>query len=631
MTFGHSEARQDHSRVPVARRQYVEPVARHDLGRMEHVCPKCRALHWLDERVQKTGSTNRHPLFGMCCGDGSIVLPAPAPPPDPLRRLFSASTPEAQQFREHIRQYNAALSFTSLGAKIDDSVNRGGGGPPVFKIQGELHHQIGSLLPSQGDAPVYAQLYIIDSLEALNHRMQRNGGLDPDVMYRLGGLISENHRWAGIFRRAHEVFQTSRTDQVSLQLTVNRNQDRRRYNLPTSDEVAAVIPGDGTQASGSRDIVLRRRDGSLNRVNEGSAMYECLQYPLFFIYGEDGYHYDLSMSPNNTKRLSRIDYTAFHIQQRENEFSLLLRGGRLFQQYLVDMWAAADQNRLNYLRFHQSELRGALYQGLSDAIDTNSDMHNVGQRIVLPSSYTGGPRYMKQCLQDALALARYHRKIDLFITVTCNPSWPEITRELLPGQTAADRPDLCARVFNMKKQAIIDDIYKNGIFGKAVAHVYTIEFQKRGLPHMHILIFLQPGDKIQTPEQVDSVVWARWPDPESQPLLFETVKRCMVHTCGDRCLENGKCFRHYPKPFQPHTSVNNEGYPLYSRPEDGPSYDVRGTPISNQWIVPYSPWLSAKYNCHINVECLASFATLKYINKYIHKGSDRTTLQVSRF
>jgi len=596
---------------------------------MDHVCPKCGALHWLDERVQKAGSTNSHPLFGMCCGDGSITLPAPAPAPEPLQRFFSASTPEGRNFRENIRQYNAALSFTSLGAQIDDSVNRGGGGPPVFKIHGELHHQIGSLLPPHGKTPVYAQLYVIDSREALDHRMRRNGGLDPDVMYRLGGLISDNHRWAHVFKQAQEVFQTSGADRVSLRLTVDRNQDRRRYNLPTSDEVAVVIPGDGTQASSSRDIVLHRRDESLHRVNEGSAMYECLQYPLFFIFGEDGYHYDLTTSPNSTKRLSRTDYTAFRIQQRKHEFSLLLHGGRLFQQYLVDMWAAADQNRLSYLHFHQSEIRGSLYQGLSDAISDNTDLHDVGQRVVLPSSYTGGPRYMKQCLQDALALARYHRKIDLFITVTCNPNWPEIARELLPGQTAADRPDLCARVFRMKKQAIIDDIYKNGIFGKAVAYVYTIEFQKRGLPHMHILIFLQSGDKIHTPDQVDSAVWAHWPDPQSQPLLFETVKRCMIHTCGDRCLENGKCSKNYPKPFQPRTSVNDEGYPLYSRPQNGQSYEVKGIVISNQWIVPYNPWLSAKYDCHINVECLASFATLKYVNKYIHKGSDRTTVQVS--
>ena len=146
---------------------------------------------------------------------------------------------------------------------------------------------------------------------------------------------------------------------------------------------------------------------------------------------------------------------------------------------------------------------------------------------------------------------------------------------------------------------------------------------------MHILIFLQPEDKIQTPDQVDSTVWAHWPDPQSQPLLFETVKWCMIHTCGDQCLENGKCSKNYPKPFQPHTSVNDEGYPLYSRPQNSQSYEVKGTMISNQSIVPYNPWLSAKYNCHINVECLASFATLKYVNKYIHKGSDHTTVQVS--
>ena len=623
-------AQQARSGIPVARGPYVEPVSRHDLGRMDRTCPKCGALHWLNERVLKTGSTILHPLFGMCCSDGSIQLPEPPPPPELLERLFTAFTPEAQQFRQHIRQYNAALSFTSLGTQIDNSVNQGGGGPPVFKIHGELHHQIGSLLPPHGQTPVYAQLYILDSREALHHRMQRNSGLDPDVMYRLGGLISDTHRWAHVFKQANEVFQASNAEQVSLHLTVNQNQDSRRYNLPTSDEVAAVIPGDVSQGSSSRDIVLHRRSGSLSRVNEGSPMYESLQYPLFFIHGEEGYHYDLKMSPTNRRRLSRTDYTAYHIQQRRHEFSLLLHGGRLFQQYLVDMWAAADQNRLSYLRFNQSEIRATLYQGLSDAISSNIDLHNVGQRTVLPSSYTGGPRYMKQCLQDALALARFHKKIDLFITITCNPSWPEITRELLPGQTAADRPDLCARVFKMKKDALIDDLYKSGIFGKAVARVHTIEFQKRGLPHAHLLIFLEQGDKILTPDQVDSAVWAYWPNPQSQPILFDTVKRCMVHTCGNRCLENGKCSKGYPKPFQPDTTVNNEGYPLYARPDDGRSYEVRGNMVSNQWIVPYNPWLSAKYDCHINVECLASFSTLKYVNKYIHKGSDRTSLQVSK-
>ena len=564
----------------------------------------------------------------MCCGNGNVQLPAVAPPPPQLSYLFMGSTSEAQRFRENIRQYNAALAFTSLGAKVDNTVNAGGGGPPTFRIHGELRHQLGSLLPRDGERPVYAQLYIYDSHTALQHRMYRNAGLDANIMQRLQDLILTNHRWATTFKNASEVFLRTQCRDVSIQLSVNQNRDPRRYNLPTSDEVAVIIPGDGTQSYGRRDIVVHRQDGPLQRISDGSATYECLQYPFLFIYGEDGYHYDLQMSPGKEDRLSQTDYVAYRIQYRPDEFSLLLRAGRLFQQYLVDMWAAADQNRLNYLRHHQQDIRASLYSGLTDAIGRDADLNDVGQRFILPSSYTGGPRYMKQCLQDSLALARYFRSIDLFITVTCNPTWPEITQELLPGQTAADRPDLCARVFNMKKKAIIEELYTKGIFGQTVAYVYTIEFQKRGLPHMHILIFLKDGEKILTPDDIDTAIWARWPDPNTEPKLFETVKRCMIHSCSDRCLEEGKCKKHFPKPFQSHTRIDNEGYPQYCRPDDSRSYDINGRPVDNRWIVPYNPYLSAKFDCHINVECLVSFATLKYVNKYIHKGSDRATLQV---
>lgn len=617
--------------LPTARRPYREPLERHDLGRMDRACTKCGALHWLMERTTAAGSSNSQPLFSICCGNGSVQLPPIYPPPAELAYFFTESTAEAQRFRDNIRQYNAALAFTSLGVKVDNSVNAGGGGPPTFRIHGELCHQLGSLLPRNGERPVYAQLYIYDPRAALDHRMHRNPGLDSNVMQRLQYIILTHHRWATTFKQASNVFQQTRCQDVSIQLTVNRNRDQRRFNLPTSDEVAVIVPGDGTQSYGHRDIVVHFRDGPLRRISDGSAIYECLQYPLLFIYGEDGYHYSLQMSPTKDDRLSQTDYVAYRIQHRPGEFSLLLHAGRLLQQYLVDMWAAADQNRLNYLRHHQQEIRAALYSGLVDAINRDLDLNNIGQRLILPSSYTGGPRYMKQCLQDSLALARYYRRIDLFITVTCNPTWPEITRELFPGQTAADRPDLCARVFNMKKKAIIEELYQKGIFGKTVAYVFTIEFQKRGLPHMHILIFLSDDDKILTPNEIDTVIRAYWPDPNTEPKLFETVKRCMVHTCGDRCLENGKCKKHFPKPFQPHTRIDNEGYPQYYRPDNGCSYEVSRRMVDNQWIVPYNPYLSAKYDCHINVECLVSFATLKYVNKYIHKGSDRATLQVGNF
>ena len=352
-----------------------------------------------------------------------------------------------------------------------------------------------------------------------------------------------------------------------------------------------MIPGDGTQSYGCQDIVVHHQDGPHRRISDGSPMYESLQYPFLFIYGEDGYHYNLQMSPLKGDQLSLTDYITYHIQHCRNEFSLLLQSGHLFQQYLVDMWAAADQNHLNYLCYHKSDIQASVYSGLTDAINHDANLEDIGQHFILLSSYTGSSHYMKQCLQDSLALACYHQHINLFITVMCNPNWLEITRKLLLGQTAADWPDLCARVFHMKKKVIIEEIYKKGIFGKAVAYVYTIEFQKHGLPHAHILVFLEDGEKILTPADINTTIQAYWPDPEREPLLFETVKRCMVHRCGDRCLKDRKCTKKFPKAFQPHTSIDGEGYPLYYRPDDGQGPEVNSVMVDNRWIVPYNPYL----------------------------------------
>ena len=263
----------------------------------------------------------------MCCNSGDVQLPSMAPPPEQLRYLFTAVTPFAEQFRHHIRQYNAALAFTSLRVEVDNSVNEGGGGPPTFRIHGELCHRLGSLFPCREDRPAYAQLYIYNPREALDYRMQRNATLDPIVMGCLQNLILTNHRWAHIFKHAMDVFQETPCEHVSIQLTANRNRDWRRWNLPTADEVAVVIPGDGTQSRGRRDIVVHRQDGPLRRVSDGSPIYECLQYPFLFIYGEDGYHYDLQMSSSREGRLSQTDYIAYCIQYRPDEFSLLLRSG----------------------------------------------------------------------------------------------------------------------------------------------------------------------------------------------------------------------------------------------------------------------------------------------------------------
>ena len=76
-----------------------------------------------------------------------------------------------------------------------------------------------------------------------------------------------------------------------------------------------------------------------------------------------------------------------------------------------------------------------------------------------------------------MAICHKYKKPDFFVTFTCNPHWKEITDELKPGQTAQDRPDLVSRVFKMKKDLIMEDLNKNCIFGRTVAHLEVIEYQ----------------------------------------------------------------------------------------------------------------------------------------------------------
>ena len=188
------------------------------------------------------------------------------------------------------------------------------------------------------------------------------------------------------------------------------------------------------------------------------------------------------------------------------------------------------------------------------------------------------------------------------------------------------------------------DINEGEIFGKAVAHLWVVEFQKRGLPHAHILIILEAEDVPKTAEQVDQIVCAELPPSPEDPNitdeerarrqpLWDIVLSNMIHgPCGEQnkkcpCMENEKCSKKFPKPFQKHTIMDEEkSYPIYRRraPNDGGSWTRKnGKIIDNSWVVPYNPYLSLRYNCHINVECCISPKAAKYLYKYVTKGPDR--------
>jgi len=101
-------------------------------------------------------------------------------------------------------------------------------------------------------------------------------------------------------------------------------------------------------------------------------------------------------------------------------------------------------------------------------------------------------------------------------------------------------------VFKIKLKELINDIHEKHILGRTIAGIYVIEFQKRGLPHAHILIFFAKVHKPHTVKDVDRMISVELPNPETNRLAHEIVAKCMMHgPCGAAfpnapCMEDGK-------------------------------------------------------------------------------------------
>ncbi|KAM0870509.1 hypothetical protein ACQ4PT_039955 [Festuca glaucescens] len=419
-------------------------------GAPHYVCIHCGASFWYQERC-KHDSTEKSVVYKGCCRGGKISLPVYPDWPHPLKELIRFDGDAvSDHFMHLIREYNAMFAFTSIGVHVDDTVNVGNG-PYVFKICGVVAHKIGSLLPSADrPTPKFAQMYIYDTENELDHRMN--------------------------------IFDT-----------VNNEKD---------DDDAT--PADGPSASVRR--LSRRKERP---------------------------------DPNIVRSLTTM----------LNECNPLVQTFRMAQQRLISPdcpdvairlfgHEGADHgSRLCYHYQKQDTLRSETYQGISDALghgDYNG--RNIGVQYLLHSSFTGGRRYYVQNYHDGMAICRVFGAPDLFVTFTCNPKWDEITEALRvePGQRHPDRPDITTRVFKLKIDEFIGDVKDGTTFGPIDAYLYVVEFQKRGLPHTHTLIWLKIDTRDPTPAMIDQYISAEIPDYAVDPLGYALVEEFMIHgPCGE--------------------------------------------------------------------------------------------------
>ena len=116
-------------------------------------------------------------------------------------------------------------------------------------------------------------------------------------------------------------------------------------------------------------------------------------------------------------------------------------------------------------------------------------------------------------------------------------------------QTAANHPDIVARVFKLKLHSLLEDLYYKctPVLGKVIGLIYVVEWQKPGPPHAHILAICDSTTKPHTAEDVDDIVCAEISDEEKFPELHRTISTLMMHGPSglanpkSPCMEDGKC------------------------------------------------------------------------------------------
>jgi hypothetical protein len=574
-----------------------------DIGAMDQECPFCAARTFRSEKLS-------------CCAKGAIQLLSLPPVPDELSAAIL--NPHVLQ---NIRSYNMSMAMVSIG-HTNKSLPGGS-----FIFGGKTLHRIGCLLPSPGHLHAFAQIYTLDVEQASERRRTLFGGADS-------ALRQNNLSHLHVLLLRHNPF---------VRQFVQAAQDIYPELIwRCADDVSTMQMGAMVSEPGSsRDIVIQRVNGSIKCIDDGHALYHPLAYPLLFPLGSGGWHERLrvmSVDQQRDRFVTLTEWGRYYLMHRTIP-THLQRCQRLSLEFYCDMWAQVEARNAHFHRspVQQAKYRAARVAALEDQLSVHVPPADIGRPVIrLPSSFVGSARYYQQLYMDAMALPKKFGKPDVFLTMTCNPHWPEIQNSLPPNSHYMHHPDIVSRVFMLKLRALIRDIKDKEIFGPVHAYIYRIEWQARGLPHAHMLIILR--DKILSSRQIDAVVCAEIPDPEKDPLLFELVTKHMLHpqcdvdnSLGCRRDKHNQvcaCVRYYPKDMCNDTVVMMDGYPRYRRRGRFTTVRRNGTIVTDNWVVPYNAYLLRRYGCHCNTEICAHFRSFKYIYKYTYKAPDHTAVAI---
>lgn len=504
---------------------------RHYLGQMDIECQHCRALHWAAEKLAKKGE-NGQAEFSGCCHHGQIQYPENREPmPAELEELLFGNTPEAQHFRENPRRYNSILQLAS--SKSDFADDRNLSGIQSFVLRGSVHHRIGHMLPEEGEQPKFAQLYCFDTENELENRCSLFHSVRTEVLASLQHMLHRDNRLVQAFKSAFSGLDAD-SPQVTLEImsdgSIPQGQHPGTYNQPTTETEVGAVLADEDNAERQPDrafrVHLRHGPNQYWDIYQTNAIYEPAHFVLTNPRGEHGWYMGIpkkvTKPDGKQNKVTVMQYAAYRMAfrnpqpgQPNSHRDPLHFLGKLFQEWITDTYAMSVMQDMRFHRGNQKQYRRETHQGLCDAISNEENPQGVGSKVYLPATVQGSPRQMMQLYQNALAIVNNCGSPTALTTVTCNTQWREIQDELKkldPVPKPHDRPDIVARVFKMKLKAILDDILNHDVLGKVAGYAWVVEFQKRGLPHAHILAIMHPDHIPTSPAEVDAFVCAEIPD-----------------------------------------------------------------------------------------------------------------------
>ncbi|KAH3731467.1 ATP-dependent DNA helicase pif1 [Pelomyxa schiedti] len=488
---------------------------------------------------------------------------------------------------DYSRAYNGILNFTAIGTT---GINSHFFGPPRGIQQGLYAIHVGGMVYHRclaldvNTSPM--QIWAFYEPSAIQH----NNNINEELLHQLyQALEAINPFVPGIRQLQYEERHNTLPENMRLNLQYQENHS----------DILALITNVTEPRQGFVVFYAHQADqphnGEQIYVNNLNAMYETLQYPLLFPYGEPGWSLQSTAAAedehsNNTL----LQYTRFRILHDPR-----FRGTALAQQWVLDQWFRIEDQRLDYQQ-NQSNTRLATVDEFVAAESEGLPTEQIGRRVFLTSSFVGGYRYKQLNLEDAMALVYTRGPPTFMITLTMNPRHPEILAHIGPEETASTRPDITVQVFKLLLRGTIARIRTT--FGSHLNGIswllYVIEFQKRGLPHSHILIRTNQAPSLS---QLPTFICAELPNEATQPVYFQLIHSQMVHHCTASCSPNGgHCRRRFPGQITPQAFIDDHGYTHYRR-----------TSVQDQYVVPHNRELVEFSQCHTNVELLTGADTIR--------------------